>query len=348
MEKSKKFFTKKASQCFEVKNKDDYVYYRWDIDTSNEINNEKMINSMGLENEENFRIDDADFNINEFLEKNVFRENYKYKDNIDLLNKLNNDNNKEVLVDVIEKNMGLVRKIAGYYQKYMHHKLDEEDILIEGILGLIRAANRFNSNRGTQFSTYAVWWIRQSILRAIINEGFTIRIPVHAFEQIRKVINAENESYRLFQKIDVDWVCRHVGITKEKYHELKLIDSRFIQMRSLYSLVSDNDDESQLINFIPNEIEHVYDLKIEELQDPFELVHRMEIREKIMEALDKLKEREREVIIERFGLRDGQPKTLEEIGKKVGVTRERIRQIETKAIAKLRKYLKQFQLEDIY
>jgi RNA polymerase primary sigma factor len=313
----------------------------------------QIIEKSTKNDEENNRLDDwddDDFDINEFLKSKPeqdmtdqirnFKSSGRYEKNIDLIRDFHQKRDVQTLSEIINKNIRLVQKVASKYQNYMNHKLDYEDLVSEGILGLMRAAVLFNPNAGTQFSTYAVWWIRQAIIRAIIDKGSTVRLPVHLAEQIRSLIRAENESYLQFQKIDVKWVCKSLNITEEKYKELKLIDSRFSQMRSLHTIVSEEDDDTELIDLISNESNLAYELDIKELKDPFELTYEREVREKIMKTLDQLSDREKEIIIERFGLRDGEPKTLEVIGQKMGVTRERIRQIESKAIKRLRRRIR--------
>jgi RNA polymerase primary sigma factor len=294
--------------------------------------------------------DDDDFDINEFLKSKPeqdlaepirkFKSTGKYEKNIDLIRDFHQKRDVQTLSEIITKNIRLVQKVASKFQNYMNHKLDFEDLVSEGILGLMKAVARFDPNAGTQFSTYAIWWIRQAIIRAIIDKGSTVRLPVHLAEQIRSLIRVENESYLQFQKIDVKWVCESLNITEEKYKELKLIDSRFSQMRSIHTFVSEEDDDTELIDLISNESNLAYELEIKELKDPFELTYEREVREKIMKTLNQLSDREKEIIIERFGLRDGEPKTLEVIGQKMGVTRERIRQIESKAIKRLRKRIR--------
>ncbi|MED5072668.1 sigma-70 family RNA polymerase sigma factor [Anoxybacillus geothermalis] len=289
-------------------------------------------------------IEDDDFDINEFLVTVGIQEtDPKYNGNIELLRQLHDcSTDKEgLLEELIEKNMGLVRKMAMYYSKYVNHKLSEEDLIAEGTLGLIKAIHRFDIKSNTRLSTYAIWWIRQTILRAIINDGFTVRVPVHTFEKIRKVFAKENESYKLFRKINIDWICRELDMSKEKYYELKAIDKRYLHMASLHSPVEDGEEE--LIDFISNHVEHAYESYNKELEDPLELASRSEVREKIFASLDRLTERERHVIIERFGLEDDHNKTLEEVGRKMGITRERVRQIEEKALNKLKKYLRGFE-----
>jgi RNA polymerase primary sigma factor len=314
---------------------------------------QQIIEKSTKNDEENNNLDDwddDDFDINEFLiskpEQDMaqpirkFKSTGRYEENIDLIRDFHQKRDVQTFSEIINKNIRLVQKVASKYQNYMNHKLDYEDLVSEGILGLMKAVVRFDPNAGTQFSTYAIWWIRQAIIRAIIDKGSTIRLPVHLAEQIRNLIRAENESYLQFQKIDVKWVCKSLNITEEKYKELKLIDSRFSQMRSIHTIVSEEDDDTELIDLISNESNLAYELDIKELKDPFELTYEREVREKIMNTLNQLSDREKEIIIERFGLRDGDPKTLEVIGQKMGLSRERIRQIESKAMKRLRRRIR--------
>lgn len=318
----------------------------------------QIIEKSTKNDEENNRLDDwddDDFDINEFLKSTpkqdmtdqlrTFNRSGKYEKNIDLIRDFHQKRDIQTLSEIVNKNIRLVQKVASKYQNYMYHKLDYEDLVSEGILGLMKAVAHFDPNVGTQFSTYAVWWIRQVIIRAIIDKGTTVRLPVHLAEQIRSLIRAENESYLQFQKIDVEWVCKSLNITEEKYRELKLIDSRFSQMRSLHTIVSEENDDTEIIDLISSESNFAYELEMKELKDPFELTYEREVREKILNTLDQLSDREKEVIIERFGLRDGDPKTLEEIGHRMGVTRERIRQIEVKALRRLRRNIRREEWE---
>ncbi|MEL7208712.1 MAG: sigma-70 family RNA polymerase sigma factor, partial [Actinomycetota bacterium] len=183
--------------------------------------------------------------------------------------------------------------------------------------------DKFEYRRGYKFSTYATWWIRQAITRAIADQARTIRIPVHMVESINKVHRMQRE---MIQKLEreptVEELAREVDMTEERVREILRISQDPL---SLDSPVGEEDD-SNLADFIE-------DLQAEA---PAEVAARHMLGDAVVEALQELNEREQEVVRLRFGLDDGQPRTLEEVGKEFGVTRERIRQIEAKTLAKLR------------
>jgi RNA polymerase primary sigma factor len=238
-----------------------------------------------------------------------------HREEIDLSRKAKAGDNK-ARQRLIEKNLRLVVSVA---KKYRGYELPFEDLIQEGNIGLMKAVEKFDPERGFRFSTYATWWIRQAVQRAVADKGRTIRVPVHMTEKIRKVSRALSElAVELEREPTEDEVARRLGWDHD---EVRLTMSAMPDATSLDQPVSSEDTASQLGDFIEDE----------RVSDTPDTVMREMETSQLKEAIERLPERARYVLVRRYGLDDREPATLAELGDELDISRERVRQLQREA-----------------
>jgi RNA polymerase primary sigma factor len=224
---------------------------------------------------------------------------------------------------MIKANLRLVVKIAHAYSNL---GLPLLDLISEGNIGLMKAVERFDPAKGGKLSTYGAWWIKQSMKRAMANQSKTIRLPVNLIDKIYKLNRASLKmSEELGREPTDEELSEEIGISSAKLSQLKTV---LIRPASLDAPIGD-DDSTEFCEIVGDE----------DAQTPFELFRDKNMRDELSELLEVLDDRERKIMFKRFGLDGGKPKTLEEVGKRFGVTRERIRQLQNISLAKLRRAL---------
>jgi len=254
---------------------------------------------------------------------------------------LSNEEEKELAIAVengdLEANQRLaeanLRLVVSIAKRYVGRGMQFLDLIQEGNMGLMKAVDKFDYSKGFKFSTYATWWIRQAITRAIADQARTIRIPVHMVETINKLVREQrNLLQELGQDPTPEQIAERMDMTPDKVREILKIAQEPV---SLETPIGEEDD-SHLGDFIEDEV----------IENPVDYTTRVVLREQLDEVLDTLTDREENVLRLRFGLDDGKMRTLEDVGKVFNVTRERIRQIEAKALRKLRHPSRSKQLKD--
>lgn len=231
------------------------------------------------------------------------------------------EGDKKARKKIINHNLRLVISVA---KKYSNQELDFGDLIEEGNIGLMTAVDKFDYEKGFRFSTYATWWIRQAITRSIYDNGKTIRIPVHINENSKKIRSTKTKlTQTLGHEPSIEELAKELGYTVEKVREIDRVCQQPVYMDETIGEDHDTTRGDMMID--------------ENAESPIELMENSDLRNLLISALDTLEDRQKEVLMMRFGLNNDRPMTLDEIGKHYNVTRERVRQIEHKALSRLRR-----------
>lgn len=256
--------------------------------------------------------------------------------NNDYIEAFQEDDDQSSLAALVEANRRLVLKIAQRYKGQLTNSIDMDDLEQFGMLGLMKAAEKFDLSKGFAFSTYATLWIRQSISRGIMDTSLTVRLPVHLIEKINKLTRLESTMLNEKLEVNLPLLTAEMNISIEQYHDLVALRNTYLSTISLDMPIG-IDRDTTIGDMLPD---NEYDIET--------VIEHDFLRSDLEKPLDYLNEKERKIIDLRFGFKDGETKTLEEIGQMFGVTRERIRQIEAKAIRKLKKRANRELISDYY
>lgn len=294
-------------------------------------NEEENLNILEEDEELSLLADIFNPNLDEVLKSEDFKkklENTKevqdFKENRSYIEDIQKNKNMETMETLIKANERLILKEVNRYIRYQTSSMDFDDLYQLGCIGLLKALKRFDLKQEYEFSTYAIYWIRQTIIKGINNESLVIRIPAYQWELFMKLSKLETRSEIQFNKVDYEWISKELNMTMEKLLEVLKIRNTFMNNISLDSPVG-IDGDTKLGEFIADE-----DHNIEEI------ILNMDLRDKLEDMLEILDDRSKDIIIKRFGL-DGQaPMSLQEIGDIYNISRERVRQIENQSLNKLK------------
>ena len=297
-------------------------------DQKNSIQKEKDLEEV---DELSFLASIFNSDLNEIIESKEFEKKLKkieevpdFRENKAYIEDIQKNKNLDTLETFVKANERLVIKEVHRYIGYQTTSMDYDDMYQWGCIGLLKAMERFDLEKENEFSTYALYWIRQSIMRGINDESLLIRVPVHRWDSIEKLRDLEYKSNNYFGKVDCDWISKELGESKEKVMELINIRNSYMSNISLDTFVGADEDTT------------LGELIADEDYDVEEVILDSDLKEIIEETLNTIGDRSKDILVRRFGLNGEEPMTLEEIGKIYGVTRERIRQIENKALRKLK------------
>ncbi|NLY77554.1 MAG: RNA polymerase sigma factor RpoD/SigA [Tissierellia bacterium] len=262
--------------------------------------------------------------------------NQKYISNEELIAQYQKSGDLNIRNKIIINNIGLVYSAAKKKIK-SYSCFTVEDLVQEGIIGMIKSIEKFDITKNTSFSTYAYYWICQQMDRAIMNNGYLIRLPAYIYEKLNTILRIENNYLTQNEEIDLEILCSQTNITEQEYRIINSYKTRYSHFTSLNSVTNIDSDESyvELQDYIPCQDQSIEDIIIS-----------YDLQEQIKKILNSLTPKEREVLKLRYGLNGEEPLTLEAIGNKYNLTRERIRQIENKALNKIRKLNSNKELKD--
>lgn len=258
-----------------------------------------------------------------------------HQHNLEFLKKYRETRSPDLHEWLVLNNANLVHKIVGNYRTFYNHKLAYDDLFSVGLEGLLRAIEKFDFNFENNFATYATYWIKQSVVRLISDEGFVMKIPTHLFETLQQMVKYELQNDGQITKAEI---CNCLGISNEKYELVQQVREHMLKWTSLNKTLSSVDD-AEIGDLLSTDFD-VVNLSSNALNTFGSTVETEELQLAIKAGLQHLDTREQQIIIHRFGLFGADIKTLAEIGHGEGVSRERIRQLESRAIRKLRQALR--------